>query len=662
MYTLLCNLDPGWEFENLLRGYSMDLYAHPDCGCWQAAKRRIEPTPPWGDWPRRIDPRHLNAELTETLYLHRGMPRLLLFNLPALSGDALHQAITRLGEVLPTDPNPPQCNVLILPAPAPNTEADFAAAHPELLTIATATWVDHLVLLPATDPRFDSAPYRLYGLRLLMALFAREEELQLTQFRRTRVVTLRMVNQPDAEQLSDTASQRWQMVAQALLQASDALRHASPGHGLRTWEQDAAVGFEAIDTLRARIDDPPPGGSLTLHLPCPWFYRATLPAQLNAEISRFYGALENELEQRFETLNSQYQHLQQEQWQEEAVFLQKLRTHTTLELGLHDDARALLYRQKHSRIAALRQTLLNEEQAILAHLRGDLRLETRRSSSEQDIDAPTITGELTLASRQGAHLYGDANRHYQRPLFQEDEALKNVLHEAQRAAARLASKAWFIGGLLLMPSAALLPILALRLPQWPGWAEYSRDPHTWGLDVGWLALFGVSYLITSGLQIFRQRRSLRLALTKLRALSLTLYQRSHQALSDTFRYQRLTLAMRRLLVLEEQIDRLLQERETALRDLAALENALTNQIEHYQTQGLTAIPSAFPPEEADLLNNRLREQPPGRWLPTALQHWPPRAVQTVEVTDLAFKLRAPLATDVLYGCAETILTRVLPDK
>lgn len=660
MYTLLCNLDPGWDFENLLHGYSVDLFADPDFGVWQVGKPAAADMGPWGDWPRRIDSRHLNAELTETLYLHREMPCLLLFNLPTLSSEALQQHIQTLGQVLTTAPNPRQCNILILPAPSPDAEADFAAAHPELLTIATTTWVDHLVLLPAVDPIFDSAPYRLYGLRLLMTLFAQEEALNLIQFRRTRVVSFRMISQPTVDRLSDTASQRWRMMAQNLLSASETLRHAAPDHGITQWEQDTAVGFDAIETLRTSTDAAPPPCP-KLKLPCPWFFKAWLPEHLKAEIVRFYQKLEHSLEQRFETLNSAYQHLQQEQLALEAAFLETLQEHTALTLGLHDDARAVLEQQKQARIADQRQTLLTEEQQILLHLRGDLALETRRDQRGDAGEMPAVTGELTSETRQGVHLYGGTNRHYRRPLFQEDVALEDELDKAQRAAARLASFGWFAGGLLLTVALALIPILALRLPGWQGWPVYSSDPKVWGLDVGWLAAFGLSYLLTSLYQVYRQRRSLRQRLANLKQISATVYARSHQALSDTFRYQRLTLAMRRLLALEEQIDRILDERQTVLSDLAVLENTLSNQIEHYQTQGIAPVTTALPPNEADELRNRLQAQQPGVWFRKALEHWPPRPPMVIEVSDQAFNMRYPLPTPYLRDGAELILTRILPD-
>lgn len=658
MYTLVCNLDPDWDFANLLHNYSVDLFADPNVGFWEASNRlTITKKKPWGDWPRRIEPRHLNDELTETLYLHRDAPRLLLFNLPALTGEALQQRIQDLAPPLAEQDAGRYCRVVTLPKPTDS--ANLSSDHPELLAIATTTWIDHLVLLSESDSAAETAAHRLYELRLLMMIFANEEALQLRQFRRRRVVSLKLIKQATRPHLSDTASQRWQLMAQDLLSAGDSLRNAAPSHGIQQWENDTATGFAAIDELRTRTDPTPPSCPV-LKLPCPWFFQAGLPAHHRAEVARFYQELEAGLEERFEVLNSQHQALQKEYLRQEATFLETLQTHTALDLGLHDQARAVLARQKQARIAQQRQLLLAEEQQVLARLRGDLVLETRRNAESPETAA--LTGELTLEARQGVHLYGGTNRHYRRPLFQEDETLEKALDAAQTAAARLASLGWLIGGGVLTVALALIPILALRLPHWPGWPSYASDPRVWGLDAGWLAAFGLSYLGTSLFQVYRQRRALRQKQAALKPLTVTIHQRSHQALSDTFRYQRLTLAMRRLLVIEEQIDRLLKERETALRDLAALESSLSNQLEHYQTQRLVVIPAAFPPDEAGLLRERLQAQPPGTWLHRALQPWPVRPDTLTELTDSDFGQRAPLPTSYLQGCAEILLTRVLPDQ
>lgn len=658
MYTLVCNLDPEWDFANLLHNYSVDLFADPAVGFWEASNRlTITKKKPRGDWPRPIDPPYLNDELTETLYLHRDAPCLLLFNLPALTGAALQQRIQDLAPPLADQDADRCCRVVTLPMPTDS--ANLSSDHPELLALATTTWIDHLVLLSAPDPAAETAAHRLYALRLLMTIFANEEALQLRQFRRRRVVSLRLVTQANSPGLSDSASQRWQLMAQDVLSAGESLRTAAPSHGIQQWEDDTAIGFATIEELHTRTDPTPPPCPV-LKLPCPWFFQAGLPAHHRAEVARFYQELEAGLEERFEVLNSQHQALQKEYLRQEATFLDTLQAHTALGLGLHDQARAVLARQKQARIDQQRQVLLAEEQQVLARLRGDLVLETRRNA--ESAEAAAITGELTLESRQGVHLYGGTNRHYRRPLFQEDEALEVALDQAQTAAARLASLGWLIGGGLLTVALALIPLLALRLPHWPGWPSYASDPRVWGLDAGWVAAFGLSYLGTSLFQVYRQRRALRQKQAALKPLTATIHQRSHQALSDTFRYQRLTLAMRRLLVIEEQIDRLLKERETALRDLAALESSLINQREHYQTQHLAVVPAAFPPDEAGLLRDRLRDQPPGAWLRCALKPWPIRPDAVIELTDSDFGHRAPLLTPYVQGCAEILLTRVLPDQ
>ena len=148
MYTLVCNIDPDWDFANLLHNYSVDLFADPNVGFWEASNRlTITKKKPWGDWPRWIEPRYLNDELTETLYLHRDAPRLLLFNLPALTGEALQQRIQDLAPPLAKQDAGRCCRVVTLPMPTDST--NLSNDHPELLAIATVSYT-HLTL-PTSD-------------------------------------------------------------------------------------------------------------------------------------------------------------------------------------------------------------------------------------------------------------------------------------------------------------------------------------------------------------------------------------------------------------------------------------------------------------------------------------------------------------------------------
>lgn len=630
-HTLFCNLDPAWDFVHWARHHALDAFARPDLAFWQIEEPGAASPDPWGDWPRRIAPRHLPAELAERHELHRHDAHLWLFNLPALAETPLRQAVQDLGAALPADRARHRC-IVTLPA-----QGDYGAALPEL---ATATWIDHLVLLPeSAEPE-----RRGYALRLLGALWADPElGAALDELRRRRVVALELeANRADAR-ITDGVAQHWPHRARGLLDIGARMRGPGLAHGLAAWKDAVDAAAHDIDALqnttgaeddRAATDHP----LESLH--SPWFFDPKLPTRIEQGVVDFYRWLDDHLEQRFVQLNTAHQRWRQSQIEQEPAFLAPLQRHTANSVGLSETARGTLAEQQVA-IDRVRQTLLAEERTLLARLRGDLTPETRR----------------------GVDLFGGANRHYQRPSFEEDATLDQARTAARTAALGLASQRWLGFGLVAVLALALLPLLALRAPAWraEGWLPYFAQADRWAPDAGWLLLFAGLYLGFGLYQVRRRHRVLRRALDRLETRADQARQRHHEALDHTFRYQHLIVAMRRLVLLEEQIERVRDELQTALLDLSRLETALTRQCAYYARQE-SASDAAAAAADSDAaawsaLLDALRDRPPRDWLRAVLSDWPADPAETIAVRDADFARAGTLPTTYLRGCARVTLGR-----
>lgn len=624
---LFCNLDPAWDFVHWAHHHALDAFARPDLAFWQITALSAESHDPWGDWPRRIAPRHLPAELAERCELHRHDTHLWLFNLPALAETPLRAAVQELGAALPAA-SARYRGIVTLPA-----LGNYGTA---LHDLATATWIDHLVLLPeSTEPE-----RRGYALRLLGALWADPElGMALDGVRRSRVVTLELdANRTDAR-ITDVVAQYWPHRARGLLDTSARVRGPGLADGLAAWKDavDAAArGIDALQNVTGTPGDHAATGYPLDSLPCPWFFDPKLAMRIGQDSAAFYRRLDADLEQRFERLNTDHQRSRQRQLKQEPAFLASLQHHTANTVGLSETARSTLAEQQVT-IDRIRQTLLTEEQTLLASLRGDLTSETQH----------------------GADLFGGANRHYQRPLFEEDTALRQAQTATQTAAQALASRRGFGFGLVGVLVLALLPLLALRAPAWfaqGGW-PYLADASLWGPDLSWLLLFIGIYLSLALYQVRRRHQILQRALNLLKTRADQARQRHHQALDHTFRYQHLIVAMRRLVLLEEQIERVRVELQAALIDVSRLETMLTQQCAYYARQA--PAPELSPDAMLPHLLDTLWEHPPRDWLRCMLRDWPPASPETIEVRDTAFGQAGTLHTTYLRGCTRLTFTRLL---
>lgn len=197
---------------------------------------------------------------------------------------------------------------------------------------------------------------------------------------------------------------------------------------------------------------------------------------------------------------------------------------------------------------------------------------------------------------------------------------------------------------------ALLPLLALRAPAWfaqGGW-PYFADASLWGPDLSWLLLFIGIYLSLGLYQVRRRRQILQRALNLLKTRADQARQRHHQALDHTFRYQHLIVAMRRLVLLEEQIERVRVELQAALIDVSRLETMLIQQCAYYAHQA--PAPELSPDAMLPRLLDTLWEHPPRDWLRCMLRDWPSASPETIEVRDTAFGQAGTLHTTYLRGC------------
>lgn len=633
-HTLFCNLDPAWDFVHWAHHHALDAFARPDVAFWQIEEPGAASPDPWGDWPRRIAPRHLSAELAELHELHRRDAHRWLFNLPALAEAPLRQAVQELGAALPAARTRHRC-IVTLPA-----QGDYGAALPEL---ATATWIDHLVLLPeSAEPE-----RRGHALRLLGALCADPElGAALDGVRRDRVVALELLATRADAPITDTVVQHWPRLARGLLDLGVRARGPGLDRGLAAWKDAVATAARDVDTLRNATGTPDDRAATDRDDPleslrCPWFFDRELPARIERGVADFYRRLDDELERRFTQLNTAHQQWRQREIEREPAFLARLQAHTANSIGLSETARGTLAEQQ-VQIDRTRQQLVAEEEALLAGLRGELTPETRR----------------------GADLFGGANRDYRRPPFEEDAAVRQAERTTRTAALDLASRRGFEFGLAWVLALALLPILALRAPAWfaQGWLPYFADAGSWGPDAGWLLLFAGPYLGFGLHQIRRRRRVLRRALGVLNSRLDRARQRHHLALDQTFRYQHLIVAMRRLVLLEEQIERVRDELQAALLDLSRLETALAGQCAYYADRpgapdpALPADPTADPARPA--LLDALRDRPPRDWLRRVLRDWPTDPPETIAVRDADFARTGTLLTTYLRRCACIALTRL----
>lgn len=630
-HTLFYNLDPAWDFVHWAHHHALDAFARPDIAFWQIEEPGGASPDPWGDWPRRIAPRHLRAELAELHELHRHDAHLWLFNLPALAETPLREAVRELGAALPAD-RARHRFLLTLPA-----RSDYGDA---LHDLATATWIDHLVLLPeSAEPE-----QRGYALRLLGALWADPAlGAALDGLRRRRVVALELDPIRTDARITDVVAQHWPRLARGLLDSGVRVRGPGLGHGLAAWTDavnTAARGIDALQNTTGAEDNPPTTDHPLESFHSPWFFDPKLPTRIEQGVVNFYQWLDDTLERRFVQLNTAHQQWRQRQIEQEPAFLAPLQAHTANSIGLSETARGALAEQQVE-IDRTRQTLIAEEQTLLARLRGDLTPETRR----------------------GADLYGGANRHYQRPPFEEDAAVRQAERTTRTAALGLASRRGFGIGLAWMLALALLPILALRTPAWraEGWLPYFAQADRWAPDAGWLLLFAGLYLGFGFYQVRRRHRVLRRALHVLKTRADQAHQRHRQALDSTFRYQHLIMAMRRLVLLEEQIERVGDELRAALLDLSRLETVLASQCAYYANRARASDPAgstdSTDPTAEPTLRDALRERPPRDWLRAVLRDWPADPPETIEVRDADFARAGILRNPYLRGCARLMLTR-----
>jgi hypothetical protein len=615
MRVLLCNLDPGWEFDTLVHNHCLDVLANEDFHCWNVGTFHETKDDPWGNWPRRIDRRYLGAEITETLQLFGHGDNLFVFHLPAQAIANLRQELDSLDHVLAAKRSG-DTHILTLPQ-------NFNSNG--LHDLVKNTWVNHVVLLNE-DPRL-----RLYELRMLIAMF-QDETLytSLQKVKDRRVVIMELGAGHTADKPYDAVMQYWPALENRLLDHCDEMRKRQGDNS--EWEHVFGTAFKDLENLQDKVptlEESPVTESFAFL--CPWFFSKGLPLRLKKEVDAFYRQLDDDLEKHYAHLNEEHQRWRQEQIdREEPGLLAKLKKQTALTLGFGEIVQSSLKKQQ-DRLDDERRKIITEEQAVLKSMRGALTLETRR----------------------GVDIYGGVNRNYHRPLFREDEDLKNYLRKAQEKAARLASREWFWKGLAVVLLLALIPAVALRAFVWNtvGFTPYFNDPGLWLPDLAWLSLFGCCYLGFGFLQISRRRRELRRAIDNLKDQADRVRERHFKALKDSFRYQYLVMAMRRLVLLGEQIERLTREIQSALNDLSLLEGVLSNQREQYQRLGAGAIADPTLAQTFEQLKKRLRDKPPAEWIPLTLRNWPVVPLQEVDIRDQGFGASGQLKTSYLRDCA-----------
>ncbi|MCP5420869.1 MAG: hypothetical protein H6970_09365 [Gammaproteobacteria bacterium] len=625
MHLLICNLDPTWDLPGEVHRHCLDVFTETDFAFWQVEDVSARRRGPWGDWPRRIETRHLHAELNEWRHLRRHDPALLIVRLPELAADPLQEQVKWLGEALPVEHGRHRY-VLTLPVPS--------AENPALTTVATTTWVDHLLLLPVAD---DTQP-AIYALRTIGPLIA---DPDLAKYRRKRTMALSLQSHPADAPIGDSVSRRWPSLARGLLSFAEGLTHsAGLESNLSAWKEAVQAAFAKVEDLR---QSPLPGtdAAMTENDPLetfgyPWFFGPRLAEDLEQTIRQFYERLDEDLEQRFRRLNLAHQQWRSERIAEEPRFLREMEKQTASTVGLSQQVLGSLAAQQAD-IEKQREALIKEEQRLLISLRGDLTPETRA----------------------GADVYGDVNRDYQRPSFPEDRELQQAKRQTRQAIECLASRSWFGWGLAVVLGLALAPVLALRAPGWyeNGMWPYWQDVHRWGLDGAWLAIFASLYLVASFLRIRQRRTALRRVLDdKLKDCVAKVRRRNHRVLDNTFRYQHQIMAMRRLVLIEEQVQRLRNGVSQALQELSELENALEQAARPAATDG------ASPNVSFEELRRKVRGHPPRDWLAQVLRNWPREPPQAITVRDPDFSQFSDLQDGYLRQCAAIVLDRYVPPK
>jgi len=644
MAMLLCNLDPAWPFATLVHHHGLDAFAQPELQFWNAGP--AAGTGVWGDWPKPVEPRRLGAEIAEFgSLLPPAAELVLVFNLPPLTGDVIEQETAELRRLMAAQPAAgalAACGRLGFLAEIQQALQDQnrLGRSRRVLALPAGPYggsLDRLgdglladqALLVSRDPR-----QRLYELRLLLAMI-QDPNLRADLERATPQGPLAIAIEASAGKvLQDSVMLSWPPVIERLLACGQAALQAGAG-GLPSWQDDVATALADIDRLCA-APGPQDDGSLkaaldSLGSPAPWFFAAGLPAELAAKTDAFIAGLDQYLEERFQALNREQQRRQQ-QLAPEAPLERSLQRHTAVGVGLNEPALGVLKGQRQE-VAAKRQAIAAAEQQLLGQLRGDLTLETRR----------------------GVDVFGGENRGYRRPLFrQAEEARRTALTQAQAAAARLAARGWFWGGLAAVTLLALSPVIALRGPGWQaaGFVPYLQDPSRWLLDLAWTGLFALGYLGWGWRQVRRRSRAFAVALEALRHQASALWERHVAALTAVFRYQDQAMAMRRLVMLDGQVERIYGEAQAALSDLAALQSALQSQLMYYRTLGVDAGATA---EDFAWLD-ALPAEPPGRWLRWVLARWPPAAPVTLTVRDYRLHQPGALQTRYLRGGEAVVLT------
>lgn len=619
MRILFCNLDPHWEFSTLVHHHCLDVYTDPGIEFWQVGAAGREKPDSWGDWPRRIAPEHLRAELMEAGQLLGDQEPLLLLVSATAPDPALDQELMALVR----EPWWRHCTA-VLTVPAEDPPPPAPAGEPEPIVPPVAP--DQAKLWRYTI-RLDADPrQRLYGLRWLGE--------QLPDLR-SLPQRIHFDGHP-----SDCVIQHWPPYARMLLQAADTVQHpflddwrhqveavhrmAFKRLGANPDQLDSLERFldERLDDQALQPDAAPGAGELTepaqalLQWPVPWFYDPRLPKDLHQNLNDFTDTLDRTLTERYATLHQTQQPERTRQWRTEQRELRAALAHYhAWTLGISEET---INQLKHDR-------------AELGHYRAAIRRRVERLTA-------FLRHQVDVTVRRRAPVFGDSEYRYRRQWLEADATLHAARRNAMAAAGRLVSRTRFWAGLAVVTGLALLPVLILRLPgltRTGGVGSYLNNPAWWGPDSVWVAVFALIYLGFALHQVFRRRRRLRIALKDLRGAAENLWQQHFAILGNLFRYQDHTQAQRLLTTLDEQGERLLAELTRTQNYLNDLRRDLHRQLDYYLT-----LPT--PPPETGVLGEGFDGQDikaltPLQWLRLCLERedWRRLPAQDIIVNGVA---------------------------